>query len=49
MFPRIATEVNLRLGTLYRVQVGAFSSKSNAEAVQRELKAAGFDAIIKKE
>ena len=34
---------------LYRVQVGAFSSKSNAEAVQRELKAAGFDAIIKKE
>lgn len=49
LFPRIASDVNLRLGTLYRVQVGAFSEKSNAEAVQRKLKAAGFDAIIKTE
>lgn len=34
-------------GTLYRVQVGAFSKKENAEALAAKLKAAGFDAIIK--
>lgn len=33
-------------GTLYRVQVGAYSIKANAEAMQKRLKAAGFDAII---
>lgn len=33
-------------GKLYRVQVGAFSKKENAEALQKKLKAAGFDAII---
>lgn len=32
---------------LYRVQVGAYSSLANAEAMQKKLKAAGFDAIIK--
>ena len=31
---------------LYRVQVGAYSKKENAEAMQKRLKAAGFDAII---
>jgi N-acetylmuramoyl-L-alanine amidase len=31
---------------IYRVQVGAFSSKSKAEAMKKELKAAGFDAVI---
>lgn len=31
---------------LYRVQVGAFSSKANAEALQKKLKAAGYDGII---
>lgn len=31
---------------LYRVQVGAYSQKSNAEAMQKKLKAAGFDAVI---
>lgn len=36
-------------GKLYRVQVGAYSSKPNAEAMQKKLKAAGFDAIIKYE
>ena len=49
LFPWIATEVNRKMGTLYRVQVGAFSSKSNAEQMQKKLKAAGFDAIIKTE
>lgn len=32
---------------LYRVQCGAFSKKENAEALVANLKAAGFDAIIK--
>lgn len=32
--------------TIYRVQVGAFSKKENAEAMKKKLKAAGFDAII---
>lgn len=31
---------------LYRVQVGAYSVKANAEAMQAKLKASGFDAII---
>lgn len=31
---------------IYRVQVGAYSVKANAEAMQKKLKAAGFDAII---
>lgn len=30
----------------YRVQVGAYGAKSNAEAMKKRLKAAGFDAII---
>lgn len=30
----------------YRVQVGAYSSKANAEAMKKKLKAAGFDGII---
>lgn len=34
--------------TLYRVQVGAYSLKANAEAMQKKLKAAGFDAVIVK-
>ena len=35
-------------GILYRVQVGAYSVKANAEAMQRKLKNAGFDAYITK-
>lgn len=31
---------------LYRVQVGAYSVKENAEALQKKLKKAGYDAII---
>lgn len=33
-------------GTIYRVQVGAYSQKANAEAMVKKLKAAGFDAVI---
>ena len=35
--------------TLYRVQVGAYLLKSNAEAMQKKIKAVGFDACIVKE
>lgn len=31
----------------YRVQVGAFSSKANAESMLKKLKAAGFDGFIR--
>lgn len=31
---------------LYRVQVGAYSDQANAKAMQKKLKAAGFDAVI---
>lgn len=32
--------------TIYRVQVGAYSSKSNAEAMAKELKGKGYKAVI---
>ena len=31
---------------LYRVQVGAYSVKANAEAMAKKLKADGYDAVI---
>lgn len=34
---------------IYRVQVGAFGKKENAEAMAQKLKAAGYDVIIKEE
>lgn len=52
----IAAEVTKRLGgaeekppaekTLYKVQTGAFKVKSNADALAKKLKAAGFDTYI---
>lgn len=33
-------------GVIYRVQVGAFTKKANAEAYVKKLKAVGFDAVI---
>ena len=36
-------------GKLYRVQVGAYSVKANADAMLQKLKAAGFDGYIKSE
>lgn len=33
-------------GTIYRVQVGAYSSKANADAMLAKLKKAGFDGYI---
>ena len=56
-FSNIAEEVNKRLkndgtttnkNTIYRVQVGAFSKKENAENLLKKLKAQGYtDAFIK--
>lgn len=55
---QIANEVNAKLNgsasnsdsessaTLYRVQTGAFSNKTNAEALQKRVKAAGFDTYM---
>lgn len=45
---QIAADVNLRLeGPMYRVQVGAFKVKSNADAYLKKVQAAGFkDAYI---
>ena len=51
-FPYIAEEVNKRLNEqdkLYRVQVGAFREKANAETMLARVKAAGFEAFIKEE
>lgn len=44
----LADKVTARLNkdTIYRVQVGAYSKKENAQAMVAKLKAAGFDAII---
>lgn len=35
--------------TLYKVQIGAFSKKANATALEAKVKAAGFDTFVKKE
>ena len=40
---------NNKVKTLYRVQVGAYSDRANAEVVQKKLKAAGFESIIKED
>ena len=42
-------EIHCEKATLYRVQVGAYLLKSNAEAMHKKLKAIGFDAFIVKE
>lgn len=40
------TETSDTSKKIYRVQVGAYSVKANAEAMQKKLKADGYDAII---
>ena len=45
----LGIEYQAEKSTLYRVQVGAYLLKSNAEAMHRKLKAIGFDAFIVKE
>ena len=53
-FPYIAEEVNKRLvkeekKVIYRVQVGAYSEKENAEKMAQRLQADGYPTIIKEE
>ena len=45
----LGVEIQRERGTLYRVQVGAYMVRSNAEAMQKKIKAVGFDAFIVKE
>lgn len=45
----LGVEHEVDRGTLYRVQVGAYLVKANAEAMQKKIKAVGFDAFIVKE
>lgn len=44
--PEKVEPVQTTPGTLYLVQVGAYGVRANAEAMQKKLAAAGFDAII---
>lgn len=48
----VADKLAVKTGTakkLYRVQVGAFSSKANAERLAKELKGKGYSTIIKED
>lgn len=45
----LGIEIQSEKATLYRVQVGAYLVKANAEAMQKKIKAVGFDAFIVKE
>lgn len=45
----LGVAIEAERSTLYRVQVGAYVVKANAEALQRKIKAVGFDAFIVKE
>lgn len=42
-------EIKTEVKKMYRVQVGAYTVKQNAENMKAKLKAAGFDAYIKEE
>lgn len=45
----LGVEIQAEKSTLYRVQVGAYLVKANAEAMQKKIKAVGFDAFVVKE
>jgi N-acetylmuramoyl-L-alanine amidase len=45
----LGKEIQEEKPTLYRVQVGAYLYKDNAVAMQKKIKAVGFDAFIVKE
>ena len=44
----LGIEFQAETGTIYRVQVGAYSVRANAEAMLKRIKEAGFDAYITK-
>lgn len=45
----LGVKIQAEAGTIYRVQVGAYLVKENAVAMQKKIKAVGFDAFIVKE
>nr|BDD45017.1 sporulation-specific N-acetylmuramoyl-L-alanine amidase [Bacillaceae bacterium] len=45
--PKPTPKPNTSSGTIYRVQVGAFKSKANAESLEKKVQAKGFDAFVK--
>jgi N-acetylmuramoyl-L-alanine amidase len=45
----LGVEHQVETSSLYRVQVGAYLLRSNAEDMQKKIKAVGFDAFIVKE
>lgn len=45
----LGVKIQAETGTIYRVQVGAYLVKENAVAMQKKIKAVGFDAFIVKE
>ncbi len=45
----LGVEIQSEKASLYRVQVGACLVRANAEAMQKKIKAVGFDAFIVKE
>lgn len=44
----LGIEIQAETGILYRVQVGAYSVKANAESMKKRLEEAGFNAFITK-
>ena len=44
----LGIKIQSETGIIYRVQVGAYSVKANAEAMQKKLKEAGFNSFITK-
>ena len=44
----LGIEIQSEASVIYRVQVGAYSVKANAEAMQKKLKEAGFNSYITK-
>lgn len=44
--PEQAEMPKVESGKLYRVQVGAYAKRENAEAMCKKLKAAGFEAVV---
>lgn len=45
----LGVKIQAETGTIYRVQVGACLYRESAEALQKKIKAVGFDAFIVKE
>lgn len=45
---KAAAKATVSSGAVYKVQVGAYFKKENAETMQKKLKSAGFDAVVVK-